>query len=38
MNADDPFSILRPVLWLATAAFAAGFSGYLVVALGAHGG
>jgi len=38
MNADGPLSMLRPVLWLAAAAFAVGFGGYLVVASGAHGG
>ncbi|EJL33596.1 hypothetical protein PMI01_02100 [Caulobacter sp. AP07] len=38
MNADDPLSMLRPVLWLAAAAFAAGFGGYLVMASGGHGG
>jgi hypothetical protein len=38
MNAQDPLSMLRPVLWLAAAAFAAGFGGYLALAQGAHGG
>ncbi|MGR4862832.1 hypothetical protein [Caulobacter sp. LARHSG274] len=38
MDADGPFSMLRPVLWLAAAAFAVGFGGYLAVAASAHGG
>jgi len=38
MNADRPLSMLRPVLWLAAAAFAAGFGGYLVMAQGVRGG
>jgi hypothetical protein len=38
MNADGPLSMLRPVLWLAAAAFAVGFGGYLAVAASAHGG
>ena len=38
MNADGPLSILRPVLWQAAAAFAAGFGGDLAVAASAHGG
>lgn len=38
MNAQDPLSILRPMLWLAAAAFATGFGGYLALAQGAHGG
>lgn len=38
MDADNPLSMLRPVLWLAAAAFAAGFGGYLVVASSARGG
>jgi len=38
MNADGPFAMLRPVLWLAAAAFAAGFGGYLALAQSAHGG
>jgi hypothetical protein len=38
MNAQDPLSTLRPMLWLAAAAFATGFGGYLALAQGAHGG
>jgi hypothetical protein len=38
MDANGPLSMLRPVLWLAAAAFAIGFGGYLAVAAGAHGG
>jgi len=38
MNADSPLSMLRPVLWLAAAAFAAGFGGYLAMAPGVNGG
>jgi len=38
MDADGPLSMLRPVLWLAAAAFAVGFGGYLAVAASAHGG
>ena len=38
MDAQGPLSMLRPVLWLAAAAFAVGFGGYLAVAQVAHGG
>lgn len=38
MNAQGPLSMLRPVMWLAAAAFAAGFGGYLALAQVAHGG
>jgi len=38
MDAHTPFSMLRPVLWLAAAAFAAGFGGYLAVSPTLHGG
>ena len=38
MNARGPFSMFRPVLWLAAAAFAAGFGGYLVISPVLHGG
>ncbi len=38
MNADNPLSMFRPVLWLAAAAFAAGFGGYLMMAPALHGG
>lgn len=38
MNAQGPLSMFRPVLWLAAAAFAAGFGGYLVLVQSAHGG
>ena len=38
MNAQSPLSMLRPSMWLAAAAFAAGFGGYLALAQAAHGG
>ena len=38
MDADSPLSMLRPVLWLAAAAFAAGFGGYLAMSPALHGG
>ncbi|CAN5146429.1 hypothetical protein BH10PSE4_BH10PSE4_42630 [soil metagenome] len=38
MNAQGPLSMFRPVLWLAAAAFAAGFGGYLMMAQAANGG
>ena len=38
MDAQGPLSMLRPMLWLAAAAFAMGFGGYLALAQGAHGG
>jgi hypothetical protein len=38
MNAHGPLSIFRPVLWLAAAAFAAGFGGYLAMSPALHGG
>ncbi len=33
-----PLSMFRPVLWLAAAAFAAGFGGYLMMSPAVHGG
>lgn len=30
---QTPFDMLRPVLWVAAAAFAAGFGGYLALGL-----
>lgn len=30
---QSPLDMLRPVLWMAAAAFAAGFGGYLMVGL-----
>jgi hypothetical protein len=33
-----PLSMFRPVLWLAAAAFAAGFGGYLMMSPALHGG
>ncbi|WP_422182192.1 hypothetical protein [Caulobacter sp.] len=38
MNAHRPLSTFRPVLWLAAAAFATGFGGYLIMAPAATGG
>jgi hypothetical protein len=38
MNAQSPLSMFRPVLWLAAAAFAAGFGGSLALVQGVHGG
>ena len=38
MDAQGPLSMLRPMLWLAAAAFAMGIGGYLALAQGAHGG
>ena len=38
MNADNPLSMFRPVLWLAAAAFATGFGGYLMMTPALHGG
>jgi len=38
MNTHGPFSMFRPVLWLAAAAFAAGFGGYLIISPVVHGG
>ncbi|WP_426010322.1 hypothetical protein [Caulobacter sp. DWR2-3-1b2] len=38
MNADNPLSMFRPVLWLAAAAFATGFGGYMMIAQAANGG
>jgi hypothetical protein len=39
MNArSGPLSMFRPVLWLAAAAFAAGFGGYLMMSPAIHGG
>ena len=38
MNARGPLSMFRPVLWLAAAAFAAGFGGYLAMSPVLHGG
>jgi hypothetical protein len=37
-NAHGPLSMFRPVLWLAAAAFAAGFGGYLAISPVLHGG
>jgi hypothetical protein len=35
----SPLDMIRPVLWMAAGAFAAGFGGYLVLGLrAAHGG
>jgi hypothetical protein len=39
MNArSGPLSMFRPVLWLAAAAFAAGFGGYLMMSPALHAG
>ena len=38
MNARGPLSMFRPVLWLAAAAFATGFGGYLAMSPALHGG
>jgi hypothetical protein len=36
---QSPFDMIRPVLWMAAGAFAAGFGGYLVLGLRAvHAG
>lgn len=35
---QSPLGMLRPMLWLAAAAFAAGFGGYLFLGLHALGG
>jgi hypothetical protein len=37
-HAQGPLSMFRPVLWLAAAAFAAGFGGYLMMSPVLHGG
>ena len=37
-NAHGPLSMFRPVLWLAAAAFAAGFGGYLAISPVLRGG
>lgn len=31
INARGPLSMFRPILWLAAAAFAVGFGGYLMI-------
>ncbi|MFT4251872.1 MAG: hypothetical protein QM608_05270 [Caulobacter sp.] len=36
MNAPPPMPLVRPMLWLAAAAFATGFGGYLLVGLSTH--
>ena len=36
MEAPRPLPMIRPMLWLAAAAFTAGFGGYLLVGLGAR--
>lgn len=39
MNArSGPLSMFRPVLWLAAAAFATGFGGYLMMSPALHAG
>jgi hypothetical protein len=38
VNARGPLSTFRAVLWLAAAAFAAGFGGYLIVSPALHAG
>ncbi|WP_232792933.1 hypothetical protein [Caulobacter hibisci] len=35
MEAPRPLPLVRPMLWLAAAAFAAGFGGYLLVGMSA---
>lgn len=35
---QSPLSMFRPVLWLAAAAFAAGFGGYMILGLRAING
>lgn len=32
-QAQTPLDMIRPVLWMAAAAFAAGFGGYLMIGL-----
>ncbi|WP_240903433.1 hypothetical protein [Caulobacter sp. 602-2] len=36
MEAPRPLPLIRPMLWLAAAAFTAGFGGYLLMGLGAR--
>lgn len=36
MEAPRPLPLIGPILWLAAAAFSAGFGGYLLVGLGAR--
>lgn len=38
MPDPGPLSMFRPVLWLAAAAFAAGFGGYLMMSPALHAG
>jgi hypothetical protein len=38
MDAHGPLSMLRPMLWLAAAAFATGFGGYLAMSPALHRG
>jgi hypothetical protein len=35
---QGPLAMFRPVLWLAAAAFAAGFGGYIMLSPAVHGG